>query len=143
MPKYSIGIDFGTESARAVLVRVEDGKEVATSVYNYKDGVIDEFLPGTNIKLEPDWALQNPADYIEALKRTIPELLEKSGVRAEEVIGIGIDFTSCTMLPIDKEGTPLCMLDEYRENPHSWVKLWKHHAGVVFLQSPADLKRGA
>ena len=128
MPKYSIGIDFGTESARAVLVRVEDGKEVATSVYNYKDGVIDEFLPGTNIKLEPDWALQNPADYIEALKRTIPELLEKSGVRAEEVIGIGIDFTSCTMLPIDKEGTPLCMLDEYRENPHSWVKLWKHHA---------------
>ncbi|RLE08121.1 ribulokinase [Candidatus Aerophobetes bacterium] len=128
MSKYSIGIDFGTESARAILVRVENGEEVATSVYTYRDGVIDEFLPGTDIKLEPDWALQNPADYIEALKETIPELLNKSGVREEDIIGIGIDFTSCTMLPIDKEGTPLCMLDEYRDNPHSWVKLWKHHA---------------
>jgi len=128
MAKYSIGIDFGTESARAVLVRVEDGEEVAASVYNYKDGVIDESLPGTNIKLEPDWALQNPSDYIEALKKTVPELLNQSGVKEEDVIGMGIDFTSCTMLPIDKEGTPLCMLDKYRNNPHSWVKLWKHHA---------------
>ncbi len=128
MSKYSVGIDFGTESARAVLVRVEDGKEIATSIYNYKDGVIDEFLPGTNIKLESDWALQNPADYIEALKKTIPEVLNKSGVREEDIIGIGTDFTSCTMLPIDKEGTPLCMLNEYRNNPHSWVKIWKHHA---------------
>jgi len=128
MAKYSIGIDFGTESARAVLVRVEDGEEVAASVYNYKDGVIDESLPGTNINLEPDWALQNPSDYIEALKKTVPELLNQSGVKEEDVIGMGIDFTSCTMLPIDKEGTPLCMLDKYRNNPHSWVKLWKHHA---------------
>ncbi len=128
MAKFSIGIDFGTESARAVLVRVDNGEEVANAVYEYKDGVIDEKLPGTDVELEPDWALQNPADYLEAVKTTIPKILKKAKVDAEDVIGIGIDFTSCTMLPTDKEGVPLCMKKEYRNNPHSWVKLWKHHA---------------
>jgi len=128
MAKFSIGIDFGTESARAVLVRVEDGEEVASAVHRYADGVIDERLPDTNIELEPDWALQNPADYLEAVKKTIPRILKEAGVDPEDVIGIGIDFTSCTMLPTDKEGVPLCMKKEYRNNPHSWVKLWKHHA---------------
>jgi len=128
MAKFSIGIDFGTESARAVLVRVKDGEEVANAVHTYADGVIDERLPGTNIELEPDWALQNPADYIEAIKKTIPQVLREAGVDTEDVIGIGIDFTSCTMLPIDKEGIPLCMREKYKDNPHSWVKLWKHHA---------------
>lgn len=126
--KYSIGIDFGTESARAVLVRVDNGEELATSIYEYKDKVIDKLLPGTNIELEPEWALQNPLDYLEALKQTIPNILNKSKVSPENIIGIGTDFTSCTMLPIDKEGTPLCMLDKCRHNPHSWVKIWKHHA---------------
>jgi len=126
--KYSIGIDFGTESARTVLVRVEDGEEIATSTYQYPDGVIDEVLPGTNVRLEHDWALQNPKDYLEAIKYTVSQVLNISGVSSEEVIGIGIDFTSCTMLPIDKKGIPLCMRKEYRNNPHSWVKLWKHHA---------------
>ena len=126
--KYSIGVDFGTESGRSVLVKVEDGEEIASSVYEYKDGVIDNFLPDSEIKLEPDWALQNPADYIQTLKKTIPDLLNKSKVDPKDIIGIGIDFTSCTMMPTDKKGTPLCMLDKYKENPHSWVKIWKHHA---------------
>ncbi len=126
--KYAIGMDFGTESGRALLATVEDGEEVASSVYEYKDGVIDEFLPGTGVRLEADWALQNPADYLETIKRTIPELLEKSRANPQDVIGIGIDFTSCTMMPIDREGTPLCLIDKYKNNPHSWVKLWKHHA---------------
>ncbi|GAI01729.1 unnamed protein product, partial [marine sediment metagenome] len=126
--KYSIGVDFGTESGRAVLVKVDNGEEVASSVYEYKDGVIDEFLPDTGIRLEPDWALQNPADYIQTLEKTIPALLKKSGVNARDIIGIGIDFTSCTMMPTDKRGTPLCLIDKYRNNPHSWVKIWKHHA---------------
>ncbi len=126
--KYSVGVDFGTESGRALLVKVENGEEVASSVYEYKDGVIDEALPGSDIKLEPDWALQNPADYIQTLKKTIPDLLDKSGVDPEDIIGIGIDFTSCTMMPTDKKGTPLCMINKYKDNPHSWVKIWKHHA---------------
>ena len=126
--KYSIGIDFGTESARAVLVELASGREVAAAVFSYPDGVIDERLPGTDTKLEPDWALQNPADYVESVRATIPAILTESGVAAQDVVGIGIDFTACTMLPTKADGTPLCHLPEYRSNPHAWVKLWKHHA---------------
>jgi len=126
--KYSVGIDFGTESARTVLVDLSNGDQVAAAVFAYSDGVIDEELPGTDIQLEPDWALQNPADYVEAVKATIPEILAATGVASEEVIGIGIDFTACTMLPTKTDGTPLCYLPEYRDKPHAWVKLWKHHA---------------
>ncbi len=126
--KYAIGVDFGTESGRAVLVDVSDGREVATSVYAYKNGVIDEKLPGAEVILEPDWALQDPQDYLDVFKNAIPALLKESGVAAEDVIGVGIDFTACTMLPTKKDGTPLCFLPEWREHPHAWVKLWKHHA---------------
>jgi len=132
MPKhrYAIGVDFGTESGRAVLVDVANGKEVATSVYRYRNGVIDEVLPtpGRPIRLEPDWALQDPEDYIRTFKRTIPDLLKKTGVGPEDVIGVGTDFTACTMMPVRADGTPLCTLPEFRRNPHAWVKLWKHHA---------------
>ena len=128
--KYSVGVDFGTESGRAVLVDVADGHEVATSVYPYSHGVIDERLPvpGKDIVLEPDWALQDPQDYIRTFQSTIPAVLKQSGIDPANVIGVGIDFTACTMLPVRKDGTPLCMLPEYREKPHAWVKLWKHHA---------------
>lgn len=126
--KYSIGVDLGTESGRAVLVDVANGKELATAVYAYKHGVIDDKLPGSRVRLEPDWALQDPEDYIRAFKSTIPAVLKLSGVDANDVIGIGIDFTACTMLPTTADGTPLCALPEFRSNPHAWVKLWKHHA---------------
>jgi L-ribulokinase len=128
--KYSIGVDFGTESGRAVLVDVADGREIATSVYSYQNGVIDEQLPitGRNIVLEPDWALQDPEDYLRTFQNTIPAVLKESGVNPADVIGVGIDFTACTMLPVRKDGTPLCMLPAFREKPHAWVKLWKHHA---------------
>ena len=126
--KYAIGVDFGTESGRAVLVDVANGHEVATAVHPYANGVIDEKLPGTDIRLEPDWALQDPNDYLEVFKQAIPAVLKESGVASEDVIGLGIDFTACTMLPTKADGTPLCFLPEWRENPHAWVKLWKHHA---------------
>lgn len=126
--KYSIGVDFGTESGRAVLVDISDGAEIATSVHKYANGVIDEKLPGTNIRLEPDWALQDPNDYIEVFKRTIPAVLQQSGVNPADVIGLGVDFTACTILPTLKDGTPLCFLPQYRNRPHAWIKLWKHHA---------------
>jgi len=128
MSKYSIGVDFGTESGRAVLVDVTNGREVATAVYPYSHGVIDEKLPDTNIRLEPDWALQDPQDYVRVFQNTIPAVLKESGVNPEDVIGIGIDFTACTMLPAKADGTPLSDLPEYRSHPHAWVKLWKHHA---------------
>lgn len=128
MKKYSIGVDFGTQSGRALLVEVETGREVASAVKEYTHGVMDEYLPDGVTPLEVDWALQHPYDYLEVLQVTIPEVLRRAGISAEDVIGIGIDFTACTMLPIDSSGTPLCFKEEYRRNPHSYVKLWKHHA---------------
>jgi L-ribulokinase len=126
--KHAIGLDFGTESGRAVLVDVTDGREVSTAVHSYGDGVIDEVLPGTDVELPHDFALQNPADYIEVLRMTIPAVLREGGVDAGDVIGLGTDFTACTMLPIDRAGTPLCHKPEWRDNPYAWVKIWKHHA---------------
>jgi L-ribulokinase len=128
--KYAIGVDFGTESGRAVLVEVATGKEVATSVYRYQNGVLDEALPvpGKPVRLDPDWALQDPEDYLRTFRRTIPALLRQAGVNPADVIGVGIDFTACTMLPVKSDGTPLCNLPEFRRDPHAWVKLWKHHA---------------
>ena len=126
--KYAIGIDFGTQSGRAVLVDLSDGSEVADHVTPYPHGVIDETLPESGTKLGHEWALQHPGDYLEVVRRSVPEVLRQSGVRPEDVIGVGIDFTACTMLPVDARGTPLCFLPEWKDNPHSWVKLWKHHA---------------
>lgn len=125
---YTVGIDFGTESGRTVLVRVADGTEVATSVHRYPNGVIDSLLPESRRPLPPDWALQDPNDYIEVLRLTVPAVLVQSGVSPEQVIGVGLDFTSCTMLPTAADGKPLCRLRQYRGNPHAWPKLWKHHA---------------
>ncbi|WP_166238700.1 ribulokinase [Paenibacillus turpanensis] len=126
--KYAIGVDYGTESGRAVLVDLADGTEVAEHVTPYPHGVIDEALPESGIKLGHEWALQHPNDYLEVLKRSVPAVMQESGVNPDDVIGIGIDFTACTMLPVDPQGEPLCFAPEWKDNPHSWVKLWKHHA---------------
>src|SRR5258708_22883870 len=129
---YTIGVDYGTEAGRAVLVDVETGNEIATAIHAYPHGVIDEHLPGSDKPLPPDYALQAPDDYIEVLKHTVPAVLKQSGVRPEEVIGVGIDFTACTMMPVKLDGTPLCNIQEWRGNPHAWIKLWKHHAAQPY-----------
>ncbi|MEC0227130.1 ribulokinase [Paenibacillus alba] len=126
--KYAIGVDYGTESGRAVLVDLSDGTEVADHVTPYPHNVIDEKLPVSGIKLEYDWALQHPQDYIDVLTQSVPAVMKASGVDPADVIGLGIDFTACTMLPIDQQGQPLCFNPALTSNPHSWVKLWKHHA---------------
>jgi L-ribulokinase len=127
MTKYAIGIDYGTESGRAVIVSLADGTEIADHVTPYPHGVMDETLP-SGVELGFEWALQHPGDYVEVLKRSVPAVVKASGIDPKDIIGIGIDFTACTMLPIDKNGEPLCFKEEWKENPHSWVKLWKHHA---------------
>ncbi|MGI6665711.1 MAG: ribulokinase [Christensenellaceae bacterium] len=127
MAYYTIGIDFGTLSGRAVLVDVSNGKEICSSTYEYPHAVMDETLP-SGIKLGHDWALQHPQDYLEVLYHTIPALLKESGVLPTEVIGIGTDFTASTPLPVLEDGTPLCFLEAYQNEPHAYVKLWKHHA---------------
>ncbi len=125
---FTVGVDFGTASGRAVIVRVCDGLEIASAVHEYQDGVIDKYLPNRAVPLPHEWALQNPDDYIEVFKKAVPQALELSGIDAKQIIGIGIDFTACTILPTLKDGTPLCCLPEFRDAPHAWVKLWKHHA---------------
>jgi len=111
--RYTIGVDFGTESARAVLVDVADGRELATAVHQYATGVIDERLPhpDEDVVLEHDWALQDPANYIASFQVAVPRALAESGVDPADVIGIGIDFTACTMLPTTADGAPLCFLE--------------------------------
>lgn len=127
MSKYAIGVDYGTLSGRAVLVDVETGEELASSVYEYPHGVMDTALPdGT--PLSHDWALQHPTDYVEVLGNTIPAVLKETGIDPADVIGLGTDFTACTVLPVTKDGTPLCFLEKYKSHPHAYVKLWKHHA---------------
>ncbi len=128
MPTYTIGIDFGTLSGRALLVDATTGREVATAVLDYPHGVIDEILPTSGQTLPPEWALQHPLDYLEVVKHTVPAVLIQSGVSPSEVVGVGIDFTACTMLPVKADGTPLMSLPDWQDNPHAWVKLWKHHA---------------
>lgn len=130
MGKYAVGVDFGTESGRAVVVDVADGTELASAVYPYANGVIDRHLPAPDhdVQLDHDWALQDPDDYVRTFQNAVPSALQRSGVDPGDVVGIGIDFTACTMLPTTADGTPLCRLPEHRRDPHAWVKLWKHHA---------------
>jgi L-ribulokinase len=125
--KFALGIDYGTESGRVVVIRVRNGEEIASVVIPYPDGVIDERLPG-GPRLEPDWALQNPHDYLLVAEKGVPKVLKAARVKAEDVIGIGTDFTASSPLPVKRDGTPLCFLSPYRKRPHAWVKLWKHHA---------------
>ncbi len=88
MSKYAIGVDFGTESGRAVLVDVADGRQLATAVSAYSHGVIDERLPlsDRDVPLPPDWALQDPDDYLRVFQHTIPAVLRESGVDPAKVI---------------------------------------------------------
>ncbi len=130
--KYTIGLDFGTLSCRALLVDVSDGKEVALSIFEYPHGVIDGVLPSTGEKLPPEWALQDPQDYLDALDFVLPDLIGKSGIDPEDVIGIGVDFTCCTIIPIFKNGTPLSFDKELRKDKNAWCKLWKHHAAQLY-----------
>ena len=125
MKNYSIGVDFGTLSARAALVDVENGREIATATFAYPHGVMTSADFGESAS--EDVAYQHPEDYIRALVYTIREAVSSSGVHAEEIIGLGIDFTACTVLPALYDGTPLCSIEKYAECPSAYVKIWKHH----------------
>lgn len=133
--KYVCGIDYGTLSGRAIIVRVSDGKEMGTAVHEYRHAVMDRVLSAHKDEpLPPEFALQYPEDYIEVLKIAIPEAIRNSGVKPEDIIGVGTDFTSATVMPTDENGWPLCQRQEYADRPHAYVKLWKHHGG----QAEAD-----
>lgn len=128
MASYVIGIDYGSLSGRSVLVDAADGRVVASSAFDYPHGVLDRHLPdGT--PLPADYALQHPQDYLDVLCHTIPRVLEAGGVSGEEVVGIGLDATACTVLPLDKQGQPLCR--KYPSEPQAYIKMWKHHGAQL------------
>ncbi|MFF7193456.1 ribulokinase [Streptomyces sp. NPDC008079] len=126
-PAVTVGIDFGTLSGRALVVAVDDGKELGSAVHEYTHGVVDGALPNGR-ELPPDWALQIPQDWRDVLRFAVPRALEAAGVRAEQVVGVATDFTACTVLPATADGTPLCELPDMAERPHAYPKLWRHHA---------------
>jgi L-ribulokinase len=131
--QYVVGVDYGTLSGRAVVVRVGDGAELGSAVHEYEHAVLDRALPSGS-DLPPDWALQVPADYVAVLGTAVPAAVAAAGIDPADVIGIGTDFTACTVLPTLADGTPLSELPDLADRPHAYVKLWKHHAA----QSHAD-----
>ncbi len=126
--QYTIGVDYGTLSGRAVVVRVSDGAELGSAVHAYEHAVVDTTLPGTGEALPPEWALQVPEDYRQVLRIAVPAAVSAAGIDPAQVIGIATDFTACTMVPTLADGTPLCEVPELAGRPHAYVKLWKHHA---------------
>jgi L-ribulokinase len=125
---YVVGVDFGTLSARAVVVGADDGTELGSAVHEFEHGVMDRELAATGAELPPQWALQDPADYVDALKTAVPAALRAAGISPQEVVGIATDFTASTPMPVLADGTPLCQVSGFQDRPHAYVKLWKHHA---------------
>jgi L-ribulokinase len=131
----TVGVDFGTLSGRAVVVRCADGRELGSAVHDYAHAVMDTRLTagpaaagGRPVALPPDWALQAPQDYVDVLRVAVPAAVRASGIDPARVVGLATDFTACTVLPVLADGTPLCDVPEYADRPHAYAKLWKHHA---------------
>jgi L-ribulokinase len=129
-----VGVDFGTLSGRALVVRASDGEELGSAVHEYAHGVIDDVLPRSGEKLGASWALQDPGDWLDVLRLAVPAAVRSAGIDPEQVAGIGTDFTASTPLPVLADGTPLCLVEAYELRPHAYPKLWRHHAA----QAQAD-----
>lgn len=123
-----IGLDFGTEAVRAVLIDSDHGELLYSAARSYANGVIDAVLPGAGLSLGDGWALQDPTDWLVSVEDVVREVVEHAGAGDRSVAGIGVDFTSCTMLPVGASGEPLCVEQRWSDEPHAWPKLWKHHA---------------
>lgn len=125
MGKYTIGLDFGTNSVRAVLVDATNGEEMATSVWNYAHGQEGIILADN----DPHLARQHPGDYMQGTIACVRGVLKQSdgGVSAEDIIGIGVDTTGSTPLPVDESGKPLAFSNEFKDDPDAMAWLWKDH----------------
>ena len=132
MPNYAIGLDYGTNSCRAVIVNLADGSEPATSVHDYPSGEAGILLD----ERDPNVARQNPQDYLDATERVVGEALKlaheaDSEFDPQKVVGIGIDTTGSTPIPVDADGTPLGMLPEFKNDLNAMAWLWKDHTSHV------------
>ncbi|WP_039068118.1 ribulokinase [Staphylococcus shinii] len=122
---YSIGIDYGTASGRVFLVDTSNGDIISTYIKEYQHGTISESLNGK--PLPHNYFLQHAEDYTSILEEGVKHVLAESNVSSDSVIGIGVDFTSCTIVFLDEDFKPLHLNPALKDNPHSYVKLWKHH----------------
>ena len=127
MKKYSIGLDYGTLSVRAVILDIENGKQVGSCVYEYPHGVMTKTLEDGTV-LPEDYAIADPADYLEGLKTVISGALKDAHLSANQICGLGIDVTSSSDVPLDENGNPLCFRTEFKSEPLAYIRLWKHHA---------------
>ena len=129
--QYTIGLDYGTNSVRALLVNAANGAEVATAVWNYAHGT-----QGVILGRDPNLARQHPADYLDGAAATVKQVLSAArksikGFKPEQVVGLGVDTTGSTPMPIDKDGVALALHKQWTNNPAAMAWLWKDHTGVA------------
>ena len=139
--KYTLGLDYGTNSVRSIIVNTANGREVATAVWNYSHGT-----QGVILSRDPNLARQHPADYVTGAENTIKRALAMArrsvlGFKPEHVIGIGVDTTGSTPLPVDRDGRPLALDRRFARNPAAMAWLWKDHTGVAEAAEITDLAR--
>ncbi|HUA67703.1 MAG TPA: FGGY family carbohydrate kinase, partial [Candidatus Saccharimonadales bacterium] len=139
--KYTIGLDYGTNSVRALIVSTTDGREVGTAVWNYEHGTA-----GVILSRDPNLARQHPADYIKGAEITIKKALAEAkksarGFKPEQVVGIGVDTTGSTPLPVDADGQPVAFNKKFAKNPAAFAWLWKDHTGVAEAAEITELAR--
>lgn len=140
MKKYTLGLDYGTLSVRALCLDLETGQEACTAVYEYPHGIMTDSLPdGT--PLPKDFALEHPLDYLEGMEQVVRQVMQALHLRPEQIVGIGLDVTSSTVLPVDEKGQPLCMTEAFYREPHAWMKLWKHHSAADIAQRMTEVAR--
>jgi L-ribulokinase len=128
--KYSIGLDYGTNSVRALLVDISNGEEIASPVWGYEHGTL-----GVILSRDPNLARQHPADYVKGAEVTIKRALGLArkkipGFRSNQIVGIGVDTTGSTTLPIDDQGQPLAFRKKFSQHPAAMAWLWKDHTGI-------------
>ncbi len=139
MPSYAIGLDFGTNSVRTLVVDAANGREVGTSVWGYEHGA-----EGVILGNDPNLARQHPADYLKGAEVTIKAALSQSkrtakGFRAEQVTGIGVDTTGSTPLPVDEDGVPLAFQRRFAREAAAMAWLWKDHTSVAEAEEITEL----
>jgi L-ribulokinase len=136
MNKYVIGVDYGSDSVRSVLINTQNGAELASEVYWYPRWKQQKYC-----KAEINQFRQHPLDHIEGLEKTITSVVGQSGVAPETVLGICIDTTGSSPMPLTKEGTPLALTDGFEENPNAMMVLWKDHTAVKEANEINDVAR--
>ncbi len=142
--RYVLGLDFGTLSVRAVLIDTRDGSTAGSAISGYPHGVMDRALlseSGCDDKPLPgtDWALQHPRDWVDCMTEAVRKAVQTADIRPEQIVGIGVDFTCSTVLPVDRDGEALCLNERWSGNPHAWPKLWKHHAGAAYANRLTEI----